>query len=192
MEDAVPYRSLIEKHHAAMLAGDESAAVDIRREANDLAHKLDRENHGILAGPEASGCVLANATAAPVGTVPMWGQEGEFTINMGSMPVRVTMDGMLGICASMNVWPGFAVHAVDYGKPFLSETGDRSFLGCHAEMVPGLTPDVFVREMLSQYINSDCNGKLRRIGHSYVEREMQRRKTGNQQAAITSEAKGRI
>jgi hypothetical protein len=86
----------------------------------------------------------------------------------------------------MSVWPGFAAHAVDYDKPFLSETGYRSFLGCHAEMVPGLTPDVFVREMLQQYVNSECKGKLRRIGAGYVEREKARReeKTRSEQLQI--------
>jgi hypothetical protein len=91
------------------------------------------------------------------------------------MPVPVTMDGMFGIAASMSVWPGFEAYAVDYDKPFLSETGYRSFLGCHAEMVPGLTPDVFVHEMLQQYVNSECKGKLRRIGVADVEREKARR-----------------
>src|ERR1035438_5525071 len=129
MEESIAvYRAMVEKHHAAMVAGDEAGALEIRKEANLLAHKLDPENNGILAGPEAPGCFLANATAAPSGTVPMWGQEGDFTVTVGSIPVRVTMDGMFGICASMNVWPGFAAHAVEYDKPFLSETGYRSFL----------------------------------------------------------------
>src|SRR5271157_1417542 len=109
MEESVPYyRGLIENHHAAMLAGDETAALEIRKEANRLAHKLDPQHNGILAGPDAPGCFLSEATAAPDGTVPMWGQEGDFTVTVGSMPVRVTVDGMFGIAASLSVWPGFA------------------------------------------------------------------------------------
>ena len=71
----------------------------------------------------------------------MWGQTGQFTINMGTMPVRIEQDGMFGVGAMHMTWPGFSAHAVDYQKPFISETGFRSFIGCHADMLPGITPD---------------------------------------------------
>ncbi len=66
------------------------------------------------------------------------------------------MDGMLGIGCAWGLWQGFAAHQVDKAKPFFSETGYRSFLGIHAEPVPGLTPEVFAQ----QTIQSD-------ISHSY-------------------------
>jgi hypothetical protein len=61
------------------------------------------------------------------------------------------------------------------GCPCLAKTGYRSFLGCHADMTPGITPDVFAREMIDAYVKRECKGKLRKIGTSYVERELARR-----------------
>jgi len=176
MEEAIPYyRKLIERHHAAMLAGDIPVAMKIREEAHDLAYKVNGGDTAIKGGPDAPAYVLDRATAAPAGTLPMWGQTGEFTINVGTMPVRIEQEGIFGIGTSSGVWLGFGAHAVDFQKPFLSQTGYRSFLGCHAEMVPGMTPDVFARDMIDAYVQRECKGKLRQIERSYVEREMARR-----------------
>jgi hypothetical protein len=70
--------AMLEKHNAAMLAGDEKTAMEIRTEANRLAVKLNDGEPGILGGPDAPGYRLMNGTAATRGTVPMWGQKGEF------------------------------------------------------------------------------------------------------------------
>jgi hypothetical protein len=187
MEEAIPYyRNLIERHHAAMLAGDVPAAMKLREEAHELAVKVNGGGAGICAGPDAPAYVLERATAAPAGTVPMWGQTGEFTINVGNMPVRIEQDGIFGVGASHMTWPGFAARAVDYQKPFLSDTGYRSFVGCHADMVPGTTPDVLAREMIQAYVAHECKGKLRKIERSYVEREVARRaaKTNSPQQEV--------
>jgi hypothetical protein len=176
MAEAIPYyRKLIERHHAAMLAGDAATAMKIREEAHELAYKVNGDDAAIKGGPDAPCYVLERATAASAGTVPMWGQTGEFTITLRSVPVRIEQDGMFGTGASHMLWPGFATHAVDYQRPFLSETGYRCFIGCHADMVPGITPDVLAREMIQAYINRDCKGELRKIERGYVEREMARR-----------------
>lgn len=169
------YRGMLEKHNTAMLAGDEKTAMDIRREANRLAVKLNGGEPGILGGRDAPGYLLMDGTAAAPGVVPAWGQKGEFDIKVGDMPVHIKMDGMLGICQSMSLWPGFEAHAADYDKPFLSETGFRSFIGVHADIAPGLTPDAFAREVIQHFLKTECKGKLRKIGANYVEREMTRR-----------------
>jgi hypothetical protein len=165
----------MQRHHEAMLAGDVPAAMKIREEAHELALKVNGGDAGICAGPDAPAYVLERATAAPAGTVPQLGQTGEFTINVGNMPVRIEQDGMFGVGAMHMTWPGFSAHAVDYQWPFLSETGYRSFIGVHADMVPGITPDVFARRMIEAYVAKECKGKLRKIERSYVEREMARR-----------------
>src|SRR5580704_14958704 len=83
MEEAIPYyRKLIERHHAAMLAGDEKAAMAIREEAHELAYKVNGGKSGIKGGPDAPCYVLERATEAPAGVVPMWGQTGNFTIDV--------------------------------------------------------------------------------------------------------------
>jgi hypothetical protein len=171
LEEAIPYyRKLIERHHTAILAGDQKTAMEIREEAHKLARKVNGGDVAIRGHPDAPAYALERATSALPGTVPLWGQTGEFTIDLGGIPVRVEQEGMFGVGARVGVWLGFAVHAVDYQKPFLSETGYRSFLGCHADMAPGIAPDAFARKIIQAYITRDCKGKLHRIGQSYIER----------------------
>lgn len=77
MEDGIAaYRAMLEKNDAAMRAGDEETAMAIRKEASRLAVKLNGGELGVLGGPDAPGYVLMDQTAAPPGTVPMWGQKG--------------------------------------------------------------------------------------------------------------------
>jgi hypothetical protein len=181
MEAAIPfYRELIEKHHAAMMAGDVAAAMAVRKEAEDLAVKLNGGFMGINGGPDAPCPVLERATAAPAGTIPLWGQTGEYTITVGTMPVKVEQDGIFGIGASFGYWPNFAAHVVEPDKPFLSETGYRSFMGCHADPVPGITPDRFATEMCKAYVQKDCKGKAKRVERSYVDR-LKGERVGQQQ-----------
>ena len=183
MEQAIPYyRGLLHRHHAAMMAGDIDAAMKIRDEAQDLAVKLNGgELMGICAGPDSPGHRLERETAAPDGTVPLWGQTGNFVIEVNGMKIRIEQDGLFGIGSSMSSAPGFAAHAVDYDKPFLSETGFRSFIGSRPEIVPGMTPDVMAREMIQAYLTCECKGKPKRIDKTYVEREMERRAEKAQQ-----------
>ena len=44
----------------------------------------------------------------------MWGQTGDFTIDVNGMPVRIEQEGIFGIGASMSPTPGFSTRAVDY------------------------------------------------------------------------------
>ncbi len=112
----------------------------------------------------------SRATAAPAGTVALWGQTGDFTIIVDGMKVRIEQDGIFGIDASMSPWPGFSANVVEPDKPFLSETGYRSFLGCRADMAPGVTPDRFAEEMIRAYLKRECKGKLKRVEKSYADR----------------------
>jgi hypothetical protein len=70
----------------------------------------------------------------------------------------------------MSLWPGFSAHAVEPDKPFFSETGFRSFIGVHAESSPGITPDVFAREVIAAHIRGECKGKLRPVNAEYRDR----------------------
>lgn len=188
MEEAIPYyRKLIERHNEAMLAADVEKTMAIREEAEDLAVKLNGGTLlGICGGPEAPACVLERETAAPGGAVPMWGQEGTFTIDVNRMKVRIEQDGMFGVGTGLMFWPGFGAHAVDYDRPFLSETGYRSFHGAQGSVAPGITPDKYAQEMIGSYMQRECKGKPRKIEQSYVEREMARRteKANSQQQQV--------
>lgn len=161
MADAVPYyRDLIDRHHAGMLAADLDTVLALRKEAANLALKLNSGEPGILAGADAPGCVLEQETAAPVGAVPFWGQIGDFIIEVESMRIRIEMDGMFGICARHTSWMNFSVHAVDWDKPFLSETGYRSFMGLNTPLVLGMTPDQFAAEVIASHVRRELKGRL--------------------------------
>lgn len=161
IEDALPFlRDLIGKHHAAMLAADGETAMKLRDEAHKLALRLNKGEPGILAGPDAPGCMLARLTLADPETVPLWGQGGSFVIEAAGMRVRIELDGLYGIGASFSPWMNFGAHAVDWEKPFFSETGYRSFLGIHAELVPGMTPDRFAGEVIEAHVKRNLKERL--------------------------------
>ncbi|MCC6946413.1 MAG: hypothetical protein IT539_01465 [Bradyrhizobiaceae bacterium] len=161
MEEALPfYRALLERHHAAMLACDLDAAMVLREDAHRLARKLNNFEPGILASDNAPGRVLDRLTKAPEGTVPLWGQSGAFTIACDGMRVRIEMGGLFGIGASFSPCIGFTAHAVDWAKPFLSETGYRSFLGASAGLLPGWTPEESCRAVIAAYVRRELKGRL--------------------------------
>lgn len=168
MAEALPvFRALLERHHAVMLAADVQETMRLREEAHDLARKLNGGAPGILAHDEAPGYVLERETAATPGAVPIWGQSGEFIIAASGMRVRVEMDGVFGTAGHCCYWPGFAAHAVDPDRPFLSETGYRSFLGIHADPVPDMTPEHFAANVITAHVEGHLKGRLRPIAPRY-------------------------
>jgi len=141
MDGALPFfRDQLRDHHAPMLAGNVDETMRLRGQADKLASRLNGGDPGILAGPDAPGCVLERESAAAPGAVPLWGQTESFIVELRGMRVRVEMEGVFGTGSGVCFWPGFAARAVDLGRPFLSPTGYRSFLGIHADLQPGLTP----------------------------------------------------
>lgn len=161
------YARLIEAHHAAMLVGDVDETLRLREEARLLATKLNKGEPGILAHDEAPGYVLERTSAAEAGTTPLWGQTGAFVLELSGMRVRFEMEGILGIGVAFSFWPGFSVHAVDLDKPFLSQTGYRSFLGIHAEPIPDLTPRSFCERVISAHITRELKARLVSIAPEY-------------------------
>jgi hypothetical protein len=161
MDAAFPfYRDLIGRHHQAMLAGEIESVMQLRHEAHRLARKLNGYDPGILADDDSPGCVLDRATSAPENAVPLWGQSGSFEISCDGMRVWIEMQGIFGICASSIAWMGFAAHAVDWDKPFLSETGYRSFLGVGGDLQPGFTPDRFAARIIAAHVGRELKGRL--------------------------------
>lgn len=164
MDEAIPFfRGLIVKHHAAMLAGDIDGALELRAEATRLALRLNGGKPGIIAGPDAPGCVLARATAVSEGSIPLWGQEGCFILDIDGMAARIRMDGVFGIGARYCPWMNFFAEAIDRAKPFISETGYHSFMGLQAALLPGITPDALAREVIRVEIKR-LKGKLVKVG----------------------------
>lgn len=172
MTDALPFFvELLEEHHAAMLAGQEHETMFCRAEAHRLAVKLNGGDVGILAHNDSPAYVLERETAAASGMVPIWGQKGSFIVSVSGTRVRIEMGGVFGIGASSAFWPGFAAHAVDFDRPFISETGYRSFLGIFAEPAPGLTPNAFAEKVISAHVAREMKGRLVPIAQRYRDRQ---------------------
>ena len=167
MGEAVPfYAALQYAHHLAMMKADAKNVIRLREEARLLAQKLNGFEPGYLAHDDAPEYVLQRANAASAGDVPIWGQCGSFAIEVEGIAVKVVMGGMLGI-ASHAYWLGFAIHAIDWERPFLSETGYRSFLGVSIDIQPDIAPDDFVRRVLKAYLRDELGGKPVAIASRY-------------------------
>jgi hypothetical protein len=165
MEEAVKFhRKQIRTHHAAMLAADFTGAMAIRQQARLMAVRVNHGEPGILAGPDAPGCVLQRRCAAAAGRVPLWGQEGRFRVDLDGMLVLIALDGMFGIGSSLSPFLGFTARAVEYERPFISDTGFRSFLSGRVPLLPDITPDGFVHAVIAAHIAGELKGKLRAIG----------------------------
>ena len=161
MERALPFfRELLMRHHAAMLAADVVEVRRLREEAAQLALKLNGRRPGYLADETSPGCVLRRETESPPGTVPLWGQKGSFILEFEAFRVRIEAPGIFGSFQGGSFWLGFDAHAVDRGRPFLSETGFRSFLGAGAEVWPNITIDLFCRGIIDAHVRDVLKGKL--------------------------------
>jgi hypothetical protein len=75
---------------------------------------------------------------------------GDFIVEVRGMKARIEMEGVFGLAASPI--PGFCAKAVEFDKPFLSETGFRSFLGERAQPVKGMLPNEFASAVISAYL----------------------------------------
>jgi hypothetical protein len=149
MEDAIPYfRDIFTRYNAAVMSGDGEACERIEQEADDLAVKLNGGTRfGIKADDDSPCCVLERATAAPEGTVPLWGQQGSFVLEIAGCAIRIEFGGLYALCL-----PAFAARAVDKTKPFISDTGYRSFLGYGGGFARGVGVDAYVRARIESQI----------------------------------------
>jgi hypothetical protein len=164
LEHGLPlYRDMIQKNHEATLAEDWSMVREMHDTAYLLALKLNQGDTGIFADEKSMGSVLQASTAAPVGTVPLWGQLGDFTLTIDGMAVRCVLPRGL-VSRNGARWPEFDVHAVDRQKPFLSGTGFRSFSSLGWFPSPDndgpVTVDVYVRTIIERYVTRDLKGSL--------------------------------
>jgi hypothetical protein len=151
------YRNLTLSFNDAMLAGDVPETERLYNEAHDLAVKLNGGDGGIVAHADAPAYVLMRETAAPKGTVPLWGQEGNFYIRHRGVLIRIEWHGMLYMSCG-----GFAAHAVKKDKPFISDTGYRSFLG-HGGMPKSGTVLDYVSSIIEDHICNHLKGRLETI-----------------------------
>lgn len=159
MAEAIRFhRRQIKEHHAAIQAGDLITASTISAEAHLMAVKVNKGDRGILASDDAPGYVLARRCAAVPGKVPLFGQDGRFTIEVAGIPILIELSGMFGLGGPL---PGFAARAVERAQRFISETGYRSFLGNHISPVPlRMTTADFAERIVAAHIAGEMKGRL--------------------------------
>jgi hypothetical protein len=92
--------------------------------------------------------------------VPLWGQSGRFEVACEGMRVCIEMDGIFGLASNVYHWLGFCARAVEFDKPFVSETGYRSFIAVGGELEAGFTPDRFAREFIAAHVKHSLKGRL--------------------------------
>ena len=109
-------------YHAAVMAGDETGAIEQSRQYSAVVWKLNGGTFfACLDGPSAAGSLIETHCAALPGTVPLWGQAGEFTIEVDGIRALVAFS------RGMIAWSfHFEYQAIDLELPFISETGYRS------------------------------------------------------------------
>lgn len=161
------YRGLLRRHHAAVLGGSEAEAKRLQEDARLLALKLNGGQRGYLADDNAPGCILQRRTAAREGAVPLWGQVGSFVVETCGMRARIETRGLYGVCG----FGSFNAHAVDFDRPFLSDTGFRSFLGYGPGGTPGLTVDAYARRVIEGFVKAELRGRLPAIAPQYRRQE---------------------
>ena len=149
-------RATIDALNDAVLASDGAGteAAELRYEA--AVWKLNGKTFfGSMAGPESGGIVAQKECSAAPGTVPKWGQSGEFV---------ATVDGMRAL---VSVSEGFSVgrthyefRAVDLDRPFISPTGYRSHF---AAPVGGVT----VRDAVEATLAAMMAEGMHMVGDEY-------------------------
>jgi hypothetical protein len=161
------YRDLIQQYHVAILTANFLHAQHLNDDAHDLAVKLNAGQPGIMAHENAPVYVLQRATEGPIGSIPLWGQTGDFVVEpQTGLRVRIKMDGIFGIGA--DPVPGFSAHVVDRARPFISATGYRSFLGFGRTLSdPGVTVDVYVCDAIHTHIAGELKGRLPYLDAKY-------------------------
>lgn len=146
------YAATLPAFHAAVLSGDRSAQEAASGLLSDVATKLNGGTTFGISGPDGAGTRLARLSQAEDGDVPLWGQRGSFEVDVAGCRVRVQIDGFFGIIGAL----GFSAHAVEIDRPFISETGYRSFLNHSAEAAPGETVAAFASRVIAEH----TSGKL--------------------------------
>lgn len=169
-EAAAHLRALFARLDAALRAGDGAAAAGIEQEAEDLAIKLNGGTHFGMCTEGGGAVLLEEATRAPDGEVPLWGQQGCFDVDVAGRGgtrcrVRIAFDGLFGMS-----FLAFSAGAVHWDLPFISQTGYRSFLGPPRALAIGISVQDYVRRTLDAYVASALKGVFVPIRAEHRER----------------------
>lgn len=108
--------------HTAALASDREAATEAAGRYEAVIWKLNGGTFfACLAEKDSAGRVVERHCKAVPGQVPMWGQSGQFVIEVDGIRSLVIFGDGFGVGRTH-----YEFHAVDLDRPFISETGYRS------------------------------------------------------------------
>ena len=124
----------IRQYDAAIVGCDDDAAHAARDRYEVVIWKLNGNSFfGTKADADSPGYQVERHCAATPGTVPLWGQKGEFLMTVEGIRAVVEFGDGYG-----SMYAHFAFHAVDLDLPFISETGYRSHF---TPVMGGMTVD---------------------------------------------------
>jgi hypothetical protein len=142
------YSALIELN-CACLAGNDERRDAAANQFEACIWKLNGKSFfGCSAGEHESAHVISEYCRAEGGSVPIWGQHGDFIIETeGGLRARVKTESgcLMGFLSA-------SFHVVDLGAPFVSETGFRSYIFQFSEVLPGETVDAHVLRVFQSLI----------------------------------------
>jgi hypothetical protein len=116
-------RECVALYHDAVMSRADFAALVISERYDAIIWKLNGGTFfGCNAGVDSAGPVVSRFCAAAPGTIPLWGQQGEFVISANSVRCWVRYGGGFGPMRGGH----FEFLAIDLDGPFISETGYRS------------------------------------------------------------------
>lgn len=144
------YSALIDLNKACM-TGDPQQRHDAVYRFEACIWKMNGKTFfGCNAGEHEAAHVISEYCRADGGSVPMWGQHGDFIIeSFSGMRARVKVEAgcMMGYLST-------SFHAVDLGAPFVSETGYRSHFVQLSDVRPGETVDAHVSRVFQSLIDA--------------------------------------
>lgn len=152
-------KQAVEAFDVAIMAGDDTAAAVAFDLYEAVVFVLNGWTFFACRGDdEAAGYVVARHCAAVSGAVPGWGQSGEFVIEADGMRALVVTGWKFG------GWlQHFSFHAIDFDRPFISETGYRSHF--QSQPYAGVTVDEAARLMLRSFVREDGRKMIDRDAH---------------------------
>jgi hypothetical protein len=118
-------RESLEAFDQAIRSDDPEAEEAAHHRYQAVIWKLNGgEFFGCFGEAGAAGYRVTEGSAAVSGQAPLWGQKGEWLMDVAGMRVLVQSDGGTGTMAHH-----YTFNAIDVAQPFLSETGYRSYFG---------------------------------------------------------------
>lgn len=143
------YGEAIDQHHDAVMRESAEDAWPMRERMEAILYKANGcTSFGV--GCNDAPMSIRRANWAPVGTVPKWGQVGQFILEHRDIRAIICFGDHEGI------------HAPDFNRPFPSETGFHSI---GATRTPGMSVEDYGRAMIDgslAYVPGGGKGKPRK------------------------------